>query len=172
MDCVTCILMGMCLLCEPGIGGSNTQAKLDSGTDAPGRSLTQEEVANALQKVLIKYKNDIAHQHPRAGPNNRRSFIPDLKFSNAGIGKRNDFTEHLRPASSDCGQTSNKREKADAVNQASSLVAPLISIRSPKDYSPLHNTPAFRRNLIQAFPETFTTRMLMNTLLQTRSKVR
>ncbi|KAH9500580.1 hypothetical protein Btru_076970 [Bulinus truncatus] len=94
MDCVTCLLMGMCMLCGPGIGGS--QPKLDTGTDAPGRSLTQLEVAGVVQRALEKMEHKIESQRvtpvQSARLNHRRSFFPDPKFSSAGIGKRNLYT--------------------------------------------------------------------------------
>ncbi|XP_012936098.1 uncharacterized protein LOC106011349 [Aplysia californica] len=94
MDCITCVLMGMCFLCEPGFGGSIRHDKLSYGAADPGRPMTQSEVESSVENLVKQYETSAAVPTTRdlATPRSlshesRQSFI-DPKFAHMGIGKR------------------------------------------------------------------------------------
>ncbi|CAL1535152.1 unnamed protein product [Lymnaea stagnalis] len=90
MDCGTCVLMGMCMLCGPGFGGSNTKASLDPGAAEKGRPLTEAEVMTAFDNMFVLLGENV-RQEATPVPNirNTRRHSPDVKYTRFGIGKRN-----------------------------------------------------------------------------------
>lgn len=89
MDCVTCMLMGMCMLCTSDMSASE-----------PGRPMTRAEVDQAVVRVVHRFQQaaekeqrDRKHrelQEVRGDSYERRqSFYDDPRYSYSGIGKRN-----------------------------------------------------------------------------------
>ncbi|GFR93548.1 hypothetical protein ElyMa_004380800 [Elysia marginata] len=88
MDCVTCMLMGMCMLCTSDMSASE-----------PGRPMTRAEVDEAVVRVVDHFREaaekeerDRRQRELQEGRRNvyerHKSFLEDPRFSNIGIGKK------------------------------------------------------------------------------------
>ncbi|BFZ08745.1 hypothetical protein BsWGS_11783 [Bradybaena similaris] len=73
MDCVTCVLVGMCMLCGQNLEAAN-----------PGRALTRAEVDTAMESAIRQLN---ANVNPNSNSYLRQSKM-DPRFSHMGIGKR------------------------------------------------------------------------------------
>ncbi|RUS79501.1 hypothetical protein EGW08_012733 [Elysia chlorotica] len=88
MDCVTCVLMGMCMLCTSDMGASE-----------PGRPMTRAEVDQAVERAVQRFR-EAAEKEQRSrdqrsqvesrrdGPGSGQSAPFDMRYSYLGIGKR------------------------------------------------------------------------------------
>ncbi|XP_059140790.1 uncharacterized protein LOC131928717 isoform X2 [Physella acuta] len=77
MDCLTCMVMGMCMLCRPGFGASE-----------PNRPMTHGEIASFYENMIDRIERQRVTPAPQVPYTRRETHRNDPRFTNMGIGKR------------------------------------------------------------------------------------